>query len=119
MSACIVELAFEFASHLYNSIGFESVEEQNTSEYLLVYFLVITFSQMLWEFVYKLLALLELQIVGSTVGLFEMVVYVLLQLWSNVIFLFTIRLCHSIKNGKFSIQSFTFLSEHRNNMPDL
>ncbi len=74
---------------------------------------------MLWEFVYKLFALLELQIVGPTVGLFEMVVYILLQLWSDVVFLFAIRLCHPIKNGQFPIQSFTFLSEHRNNMPDL
>ena len=119
MSACIVEFAFEFASHFLDSIRLESVEEQNTPEYLLVYFLVIAFFQVLWEFVYKLFALLELQIVGPTVGLFEMVVYILLQLWSDVVFLFAIRLCHPIKNGQFPIQSFTFLSEHRNNMPDL
>ena len=48
-----------------------------------------------------------------------MIVYVLLQLWSNIVFLFAICFCHSIKNGQLPIQNLTFLAQHRNNMPDL
>jgi hypothetical protein len=78
VSTRIVELAFEFASHFLYSFRFESVEEQNTPKDLLVDILTIKYSQVLWKLVYKLFALLELQIIEPTVGLFKMIVYVFL-----------------------------------------